>query len=326
MDIETIRAEREQIIARYGPWTAHNIRLADDCYTISATDFVDEFKQRRMLQIVSDITNQPFADLRVLDLACLEGAYAIEFALHGATVVGIEGRENNIARARFAQEALGLDHLTLVQGDVRDLSREKNGTFDVVLCIGILYHLDAPDVFRFVERIAEVCTRVAIFDTHISTTGDVRTEYDGATYAGEKYVEHAPDATDDDRVKKVWASLSDPESFWLTRPSLYNLLAKAGFTSVYECHNPAEALRPSDRITLVAMRGERHAVRSAPRINSVPDERWPEAELPPSPITDENTAPAEIPPAPSTRDASPLPARILRALRRTVADWRSKRL
>jgi hypothetical protein len=44
MDIEAVRAEREQIIARYGPWTAHNIRLADECYTISATDFVDEFK------------------------------------------------------------------------------------------------------------------------------------------------------------------------------------------------------------------------------------------------------------------------------------------
>jgi hypothetical protein len=212
-----------------------------------------------------------------------------------------------------------------VQGDVRDLSREKNGAFDVVLCIGILYHLDAPDVFEFVERIAEVCTRVAIFDTHISTTGDVRAEYDGASYAGEKYVEHAPEATDDDRLKKVWASLSDPESFWLTRPSLYNLLAKVGFTFVYECHNPAEVLRPSDRITLVAIKGERHAVRSAPRINSVPDELWPEV-APPPPAIEDNIAPAEIPPAPSTRDASSVPVRILRALRRRVADWRGKRL
>ncbi|HEY7909081.1 MAG TPA: class I SAM-dependent methyltransferase, partial [Thermomicrobiales bacterium] len=184
MDIEAVRAERERIIARYGPWTAHNIRLAGDCYTISATDFVDEFKQRRILQIVSDITNQPFAALRVLDLACLEGAYAIEFALHGATVVGIEGRESNIVKARFAQQALGLDRLTLVQGDVRDLSRQEHGLFDVVLSIGILYHLDAPDVFTFVERIAEVCTHVAIFDTHISTTGDMHVEYGGATYAG----------------------------------------------------------------------------------------------------------------------------------------------
>src|SRR5690349_17431584 len=99
MDIEAVRTERERIIARYGAWTAHNIRLSDDCYTISATDFVDEFKQRRMLQIVADITGRPFTVLRILDLACLEGAYAVEFALHGATVVGIEGRESNIAKA-----------------------------------------------------------------------------------------------------------------------------------------------------------------------------------------------------------------------------------
>jgi hypothetical protein len=42
-----------------------------------------------------------------------------------------------------------------VQGDVRDLSRQEHGLFTVVLSIGILYHLDAPDVFTFVERIAE---------------------------------------------------------------------------------------------------------------------------------------------------------------------------
>jgi hypothetical protein len=322
MDSEAVRAERERIIARYGPWTAHNIRLADDCYTISATDFVDEFKQRRILQIASDITNRPLAALRVLDLACLEGAYAIEFALHGATVVGIEGRESNIVKAQFAQRALGLDRLTLVQGDVRDLCRQGHGLFDVVLCIGILYHLDTPDVFAFVERIAEVCTHVAIFDTHISTRGDVRVEYDGVTYSGEKYVEHAPEATEDDRVKKVWASLSDPESFWLTRPSLSNLLAKAGFTSVYECHNPAEAMRPSDRITLVAIKGERHAVRSAPRINSVPDEFWPEVQPPPP--AEENVALPVALPVTSTRDASPLPVRILRALWRRVAQRRGK--
>src|SRR6185312_10010629 len=106
----------------------------------------------------------------ILDLACLEGQYALEFARQGAQSVGIEGRAENLEKARFAQRALQLDNVELHQDDVRNLSVAKYGHFDVVLCLGILYHLDAPDVFDFVERIASVCTGFAIFDTYISVT------------------------------------------------------------------------------------------------------------------------------------------------------------
>ena len=43
-------------------------------------------------------------DLRVLDLACLEAQFGIEFALHGSNVVGVEGREVNLAKAQFAKD------------------------------------------------------------------------------------------------------------------------------------------------------------------------------------------------------------------------------
>ena len=43
--------------------------------------------------MIQDITQCNFKELRILDLACLEGQYAIEFAMQGAEVVGIEGRD-----------------------------------------------------------------------------------------------------------------------------------------------------------------------------------------------------------------------------------------
>ena len=46
-----------------------------------------------------------------------------------------------------------------MQDDVRNLSVEKHGEFDVVLCLGNLYHLGAPDVFSFAARLSEVCRR-----------------------------------------------------------------------------------------------------------------------------------------------------------------------
>ena len=91
---------------------------------------------------MSDLAKRPISELRILHLACLEGQYAVEFARQGAQVVAIEGREANIEKARFSKRALGLDNLELIHGDVRDLSRERHGSFDIVLCLGILYHLD----------------------------------------------------------------------------------------------------------------------------------------------------------------------------------------
>jgi 2-polyprenyl-3-methyl-5-hydroxy-6-metoxy-1,4-benzoquinol methylase len=71
------------------------------------------------------LLGKPISQARVLDLACLEGHYAIEFALHGAEVTAIEIREANIAKARYAKEQMGLGRLRLVQDDVRNVSVEK---------------------------------------------------------------------------------------------------------------------------------------------------------------------------------------------------------
>ena len=64
-----------------------------------------------------------------------------------------------------------LDKLELYKDDVRNLSRERYGEFDLVICSGILYHLDGKDVFPFIRRIYEVCTRVATVDTASTRRG-----------------------------------------------------------------------------------------------------------------------------------------------------------
>lgn len=267
MDIETIKRKKSELIERYGQWTAHNIQLADGLYTIDNRLVGDEIKLRRILQIVSDIAAKPLEELRVLDLACLEGLYSIEFARHGAEVVAIEGRKANIEKARLAKEVLSLTNLELIQDDVRNLSVDRHGMFDVVLCLGVLYHLDVPDVFHFVENIAEVCGGFAIFDTHVSLTEERCHNYRGHKYGGKNYVEHSVDSTPEQREQALWASLDNTASFWFTKPSLCNLIARSGFSSVYECSAPSEMEKPEDRITLLAMRGEDVRLLSTPLVN-----------------------------------------------------------
>src|SRR5438270_9614869 len=111
MNSESLRQNKQTLIDKFGPWTASNIHLHDRFYTIGEHIHGDEIKVRRVLQIVSDLTRREIAGIRLLDLACHEGIYAIEFARHGANVLGIEGRDAHIQKARFVKAALSLGNL-----------------------------------------------------------------------------------------------------------------------------------------------------------------------------------------------------------------------
>jgi len=138
MNLELLKDRQRTVVEEFGPWTASNIHLADHFYTIGEHIHGDEVKLRRILQVVSDTVSKPLEAIRLLDLACHEGIYAIEFARHGANVFGIEGRQAHIEKAMFVKDALSLSNVDFVQDDVRNLSKAKYGSFDVVLCLGIL--------------------------------------------------------------------------------------------------------------------------------------------------------------------------------------------
>lgn len=70
-------------------------------------------------------------------------------------------------------------------------------------------------------------------------------------------------------------SIGNPDSIWFTRPSLYNLLHDAGFTSALELRLPRFE-KSSDRVTLVAFKGSPQSFASAPAADEVGAARWPE--------------------------------------------------
>jgi 2-polyprenyl-3-methyl-5-hydroxy-6-metoxy-1,4-benzoquinol methylase len=278
LDANTIEKQKLAVISRHGPWTAHCIHLGHGIYTFDKPrEPQSDSRLRRFLQIAADTARKPMNEIRVLDLACLEGQFGLEFALHGAQVVAVEGRDQNLAKVRFVKEVLSVGNLELVLDDVRNLDKTKHGLFDVVLCLGILYHLDTPDVMNLLKSIYEMCTNVSIIDTHISLSiGDSYT-YGNKTYYGQYGLEHHNNATPEQKSVLQWQSLDNVRSFKFTRASLCNILRHVGFTSVYECLNPyeyhydswplaaeGEPVEWGDRITLVAIKGKRQTVLSSP--------------------------------------------------------------
>jgi SAM-dependent methyltransferase len=254
-DSETMmNSEFEKIVKQYGPWTAMAIKLPDGSYTTAPNP---DYRLRRILQVAADLVGKPLSQCRVLDLACLEGHYAIEFALHGAQVVGIEGREASIAKCEFVKHALGLDRATFLQDDVRNLSREKYGIFDIIICSGLLYHLPAEDAFGLLEAMYETCSRVLILDTFIALSSQQSVEVRGEIRHGHIYGEHDPSETDEERKRKLWASLDNESSFWFTQPSLMNMLASVGFSTLSEILLPTMPGNMGDRKTYIAVRGKK---------------------------------------------------------------------
>ena len=254
----------QQVVEKHGPWTAMAIKLPDGTYTRPPAA---DNRLRRILQVAADLVRKPLAQCRVLDLACLEGHYAIEFALHGCEVVGIEGREASVAKCDFVKGELGLDRARFFQDDVRNLSLEKYGEFDVVICSGLLYHLPARDAWGLLRSMYETCKGIVILDTFVALSSQLTVEIDKSTYHGHIYPEHEKTDTAEEKQKKLWASLDNNASFWFTESSLMNLLARAGFTSAFDVLTPTMPGNLRDRKTYVAVKGSRTEVLSSDATN-----------------------------------------------------------
>ena len=211
---------RPEAIRRYGPWTNSNIHLGEGAvFTIApGANGMAEARVQRITQVVLDAVGGSVEGLRILDLGCYEGAFAIELATRGADVLAIDAREEHAGKTRYARDALGLDRLEVEHGDVRDLDPQRIGTFDVVLCLGVLYHLDVPAAFELIERVAQMTGGLAVVETQISLTRREQVSHRGGTYRGRWYAEgnHAG------RLRRQRAAASE-----LTRPSSPQRLSRA---------------------------------------------------------------------------------------------------
>jgi hypothetical protein len=83
----------------------------------------------------------------VIDLACNEGWFSHRVLEWGASrVLGVDIRPRLIRRAELVRAHFGIppERLELRCADVFDLNASELGTFDVVLCLGLIYHLENP--------------------------------------------------------------------------------------------------------------------------------------------------------------------------------------
>lgn len=125
-----------------------------------------EQRRRFLFEPLLHLTGGTLDGLSILDLGCNQGFWSVEAARAGArSVLGVEGRPEHVAAARFVAEALNIPNVTFETLNVFDPALVERGPFDVVLCLGLLYHVDRP--LELLERLHALTHRWLVLDTSV---------------------------------------------------------------------------------------------------------------------------------------------------------------
>jgi len=246
-------------------FTAHNILLDDGTKTLGDDPvLLGESAVWKSIEKTTNLFINKSAEerksLRVVDLGCLEGGYAVQFARMGFDTLGIDARKENIDNCNYVKSKLNLPNLNFAQDDVRNL--HNYGKFDIVLCYGLLYHLNDP--VNFLQTIAACTNKLLFLNTHFAPEHDVRyslgainnlliapiqkrtgllelhrnyrlsgiTRNEG--YRGRWYKEWDSTTNKEKIEKMLWASYNNDRSFWLCKKELTKAIQAAGFNSLFE--------------------------------------------------------------------------------------------
>jgi tRNA (mo5U34)-methyltransferase len=133
------REELERRVRALGDWF-HNMDLGG--VRTAPAHFLGDYpmiKWRRFQHAIpADLSGKS-----VLDIGCNAGFYSLEMKRRGAArVVAVDSDERYLAQARLAAEVRGAD-IEFARLDVYDIAR-LGERFDLVLFMGVLYHLRHP--------------------------------------------------------------------------------------------------------------------------------------------------------------------------------------
>ncbi|MFL6248413.1 MAG: methyltransferase domain-containing protein [Thermoanaerobaculia bacterium] len=138
-----------RLIAEHGRWW-HQIELAPDIITPG------DDSNRMKLPILDALgLPQEMHGLRVLDIGCSDGYFSFAMEERGASVVAFDFVPETYTGFATARQVLG-SSVEYRMDNVYNLRPETYGFFDVILFMGVLYHLRKPlaalDAIRSVSK------------------------------------------------------------------------------------------------------------------------------------------------------------------------------
>ncbi len=208
-------------------------------FIINGKEFGGDFEAQNDIRINQFFQYFPNVQT-ILELGSLEGGHTFCLAKHPSVrkVIGIEGRQENLDKAKFVQKLLGFNNVYFMKSNLEIIDLRTFGRFDVVFCSGLLYHL--PEPWKLIDQISKVSKNLFIW-THYAAEEDANIIITNG-FKGIMYQEGG--------IDEPLSGLS-PKSFWPTLNSLGDMLRSYGFKNIqYIENNPAHPNGPC--ITLSA--------------------------------------------------------------------------
>jgi len=131
------RQEIKHAVAEYPHWY-HSIDLGEGVVTPGVNDSARELRFLNAIGLPKDCHGK-----RVLDLGCQDGFFSFELERRGAQVTALDVRSPGESGFEIARRFLK-SQVKFRQGNVYDLRFAQDEKFDLVLCLGLLYHLRHP--------------------------------------------------------------------------------------------------------------------------------------------------------------------------------------
>jgi len=217
MDQHTLR----QRVDALKPWF-HNIDLAG--VQTAPDHFLGDYP-RVHWETFAHAVPASLHGLSVLDVGCNAGYFSIEMKRRGAArVVGIDSDPRYLAQARLAADVTGVD-IELRQTTVYDVAT-LGERFDLVLFLGVLYHLRHPLLALDLLR-EHVVGDLLLFQTMLRGSADVG-PLAGDYPFSETDVFARPDFPSMFFIERKYAG--DPSNWWIpNRAGAEAMLRSAGF-------------------------------------------------------------------------------------------------
>lgn len=106
--------------------------------------------------ILSYFTKDELRGKKILDLGCRTGEMVALLNKLGAYATGLDIDQNCI---QFAKQSYPEIQDSFFVGDIRDLSRFKSESFDLVICIGVICYVPPTEWIRTLHGFANVCDK-----------------------------------------------------------------------------------------------------------------------------------------------------------------------
>src|SRR5215510_1633499 len=160
------KAEMAATLQRLGPWY-HNVVFAPGVMSNPSNPDYPASRWRVLDEVIpKDLTGKS-----VLDIGCNSGFFSLEMKRRGASrVVGVDIMPHLLAQSRFASHWFDLP-LELYECGAYDVA-SLGLKFDIVVFIGVLYHLKHP--LYALEQIASICKETLYFQSVVrGPDGDI---------------------------------------------------------------------------------------------------------------------------------------------------------